>query len=147
VSKSSTTFKEALLVTLGGIVILPLSFVLYFLLFRLFEGLRGPEGPYMFVSTLRIGYGVAWLIGVFLVYRTKWNDLVKAVLLIGAITSFLAAVGVQLWEVPALFRIIIIVTLIVTAILLRRRKSNWYHFYAAALACAAAFLYALPGSA
>lgn len=146
-SKSSSAFKEALLVTLGGIVILPLSFALYFFLFRMFERIVSLEGPYRFVSTLRVSYGVAWLIGVVLVYRTKWDDLIKAVFLTGALTSFLAAVGVQLWESPALFRGIIVTMLIIVVILLRRRKSNWYHFYAAVLACAAAFLYALPGSA
>lgn len=148
-SKPTGIVKHAVWVTIGSILIMALSFAIYVGLFLLLENmLATPNGEFdhRFVSPLRIGYGIVWILGVLLLYRTKMADWLKAVFLAGGLASFWAGVGVQLYRNPLLGRgIAVSVVLVICMLLLRRRKSAWYHYLAAGLAAAASLFYTAPG--
>lgn len=152
-TKSEST-KVGIFVTIGSIVALISSFALYFLLFLLFERISmgdqqgmvvGHEpDSYGFVSWLRIGYGIAWLLLCLTVYRSRLPEWFKASILAGALTTFLTAFGVQLHE--SLFIIIVSMIVVLAAALFWLRKMNkkWYHYYAVAISIAASIFYLMP---
>lgn len=148
-SKPTGIVKHAVLVTIGSFVIMILSFALYFGLFMLAERLfSSPNGEFghRFVSPLRLGYGIVWILAVLLLYRTKMVDWLKAVFLAGALATFWAGAGVQLYRNPLLGRgIVVMVVLAICILMLLRRKSAWYHYLAAGLAAAASLFYTAPG--
>ncbi len=146
-SKPKGLVKQAVLVSIGSLVIMGLSFSLYVVLFRIMERLLfnpGGDLNHNFVSPLRMGYGLIWILLVLLLYRTRLPDWLKAVFLAGGLASLGAAFGVQAYQYPVLVIGLILSVLVVTVLLLRHRKSAWYHYFAAILATAASFLYTAP---
>lgn len=150
----SRSIKDGIFVTIGSIVVLILSFALYFLLFRLFEGMIMGEQEGMvvghqpdslnFVSWLRMGYGIAWLLGGLPVYRSGLPEWFKASILAGALTSFFAAFGVQLYEMPMIMTGVIILVIAAALVWLYKMHKKWYHYYAVAIAIAASAFYLFP---
>lgn len=131
-AKTSEVIKKGVLVTVATLALLVIAFLLYFLLFRLMETIS--PGAYRFVRNLRVGYGVAWLMAALLLYRTKIADWLKAALLAAGLGAFVIAVGVQLYETPAVAVIITVICFGAAVYLLYRMKKKWYHYYALLLA-------------
>jgi hypothetical protein len=57
-NKKSGTIKDGVLVTVGSFIAMVAAFMLYFLIFMLFETMANQDGSYSFVSRVRIGYGI-----------------------------------------------------------------------------------------
>ncbi|MFZ2673630.1 MAG: hypothetical protein WAX71_09330, partial [Trichococcus flocculiformis] len=77
-NKKSGIIKEGLLVTIASLLTLAVAFMLYFLIFMVFESFANQDGSYGFVSQLRVGYGIIWLGLCLIVYRTTIYDWLKA---------------------------------------------------------------------
>ncbi|MDD2427436.1 MAG: hypothetical protein PHV73_05015 [Eubacteriales bacterium] len=137
-SKTSEIIKYGVLVTVFSLLAMVASFALYYLLFTLFER---TSATYRYVSWLRLGYGIVWIIFCLLMYRSKIPEWVKAVILSTALTTFMAAIGVQLYETPVIAGFIILLTIGAAFFLLRVMKKEWYHYYAVAISMLAALLY------
>jgi len=98
-SNSGNKVLHAILVTFGSVLLMALSFALYAALFLALEKMFvAPNGEFdhRFVSPLRIGYGIVWILVVLLLYRTKMAEWLKAIFLAGGLASFWAGMGVQL---------------------------------------------------
>jgi hypothetical protein len=133
--------KEGILVTIGSLVTLVLAFMLYFLVFTLFETLANQDGSYDYVSKVRVGYGIIWIVICLIIYRTKINDLLKASILTGAMTTFMVGMGVQLHKTPFLAGLVMLLVAATGIFLLRKMKKKWYHYYAIVISVFAALLY------
>lgn len=150
----SGSIKAGIFVTIGSIVALILSFALYFLLFRLLEGMAMGDRQGMdvghepdslgFVSWLRMGYGIAWILLCLAVYRSKLPEWFKASILAGALTTFFAAFGVQLYETPVIVVAVMIVAIGAALFGLRKMNKKWYHYYAVAISIVAGMFYLMP---
>lgn len=130
--------KQGILVTLTSIFMLGFAFVIYFLLFRLFEDSRSTYG---YVSFLRVGYGLLWLIICGLIYLTHIYDWLKACFLNVGISVFLISISVQLYDKPLIGLLISGSIFIVCLFILIRFKMKWYHFYALLLSLPFLFIY------
>lgn len=133
--------SKGIMVTVGSLITAALAFAGYFFLFRVLERFMDPENTYNFVSWARVGYGLFWLVLAFLVYQTRLREWGKAVILAGALTTFMAAVNVQYYQRPLMGGVLSV--LVVGSILyfLIRKKKEWFHYYAVAIAVALAWFY------
>ncbi len=130
--------KQGILVTITSVFLLGFAFLVYFLLFRLFEENRTTYG---FVSFLRVGYGVLWLIICVLSYLTRLYDWLKASFLNVGVSVFLISISVQLYDKPLIGLLLSSSIFIVCLFLLIRFKMKWYHFYALLLSLPFLFIY------
>lgn len=140
-NRKSETLKEGILVTIGSFFALAVAFIFYFLFFMLFENAANQNSSYNFVSPLRVGYGVLWLVLCFVIYRTGIHDWLKASMLTGSLTTFMIGIGVQLFRYPIVVGSVIFLVAAIGAYLLRKMKKKWYHFYSIVLSIIAALFY------
>lgn len=140
-NKKSGIIKEGLLVTIASLLTLAVAFMLYFMIFMVFESIANQDGSYGFVSQLRVGYGIIWLGLCLIVYRTTVYDWLKASVLTASLTTFMVGVGVQLYESPIVVGLVLFLVAATTAFLLHRMNQKWYHYYAVALSILAALFY------
>lgn len=140
-NKKSGIIKEGLLVTIASLLILAVAFMLYFLIFMVFESIANQDGSYGFVSSLRVGYGILWLGLCLIVYRTTLSDWLKASVLTASLTTFMVGIGVQLYKSPIVVGLVLLLVASISVFLLHKMKQKWYHYYAVALSILAALFY------
>ena len=140
-NKKSGIIKEGLLVTIASLLTLAVAFMLYFLIFMVFESFANQDGSYGFVSSLRVGYGIIWLGLCLIVYRTTIYDWLKASVLTASLTTFMVGIGVQLYESPIVVGLVLFLVAATSAFLLHRTNQKWYHYYAIAISIIAALFY------
>lgn len=140
-NKKTQIIKEALLVTIGSFVISAISFLLYFLIFMLFEKMANHDGSFGFVSWVRIGYGIIWIVLCIIIYRTKISDWFKACILAASLTTFVVAIGVKSFETPIIAYLVMFLVAVIGVFLLYKTKKKWYHYYAIVLSVIAALFY------
>lgn len=140
-NKKTEMIKEGLLVTLGSFVASAIAFLLYFLIFRLFQAMANHDGSFGFVSWIRVGYGIIWIVFCFIIYRTKIHDWLKASILSASLTAFIVAIGVQSYRTPIIAYLVMFLAAAIGVFLLYKMKKKWYHYYAIALSIIAALFY------
>ena len=140
-SKKSRIIKEGILVTIARFLTLAVAFMLYFLIFMVFESIANQDGSYGFVSQLRVGYGIIWLGLCLLVYRTTVYDWLKASVLTASLTTFMVGIGVQLYESPIVVGLVLFLVAATSVFLLHKMNQKWYHYYAIAISIMAALFY------
>ena len=140
-NKKSGIIKEGLLVTIASLLTLAVAFMLYFLIFMVFESFANQDGSYGFVSSLRVGYGILWLGLCLIVYRTTLSDWLKASVLTASLTTFMVGIGVQLYKSPIVVGLVLLLVASISVFLLHKMKQKWYHYYAVALSIIAALFY------
>ncbi len=123
-NKKSGQIKVIILVTVGSLVALAIAFMLYFLIFMLFENIANQDGSYSFVSPVRVGYGIIWIVLCLIIYRTKIPEWIKASILAGSLTTFMAGIGVQLYENPAIVGFVLLLVPSVAVFLLREMNKK-----------------------
>ncbi|WP_027107858.1 hypothetical protein [Lacticigenium naphthae] len=143
-NKKSEIIKEGLLVTVGGFVILIVAFLLYFITFMLIQKMVNQNNSYNFVAPLRVGYGIIWIVFCFIIYRSRIGEWLKASVLTGSLTTFMATVGVQLFEYPIIVALFMVLAVVISLFLLRKMKKAWFHYYAIAISIIASLYYLWP---
>lgn len=129
-NKKYETVKDGILVTIGSLLVLAVAFMLYFLIFMIFETVANKDASYNFVSSLRIGYGIVWIILCLIIYRTRIREWLKAGILVGSLTTFMAGIGVQLYKTPIIIGLVMFLVSAIGVFLLHKMKKKWYHYYA-----------------
>lgn len=129
-NKKSETIKDGILVTIGSLLALAVAFMLYFLIFMIFETVANKDASYNFVSSLRIGYGIVWIILCLIIYRTRVSEWLKASILVGSLTTLMAGIGVQLYKTPIVIGLVMFLVSAIGVFLLHKMKKKWYHYYA-----------------
>ena len=140
-TKKYAIIKEGILVTIASFLTLAVAFMLYFMIFMIFESIANQDGSYGFVSSLRVGYGIIWLGLCLIVYRTTIYDWLKAGVLTASLTTFMVGIGVQLYESPIAVGAVLFLVAATSVFLLHKTKQKWYHYYAVALSILAALFY------
>lgn len=140
-NKKSEMIKEGILVTIGSFVALAIAFMLYLLIFMLFEIMANQDGSYGFVSSVRIGYGIICIVLCLIIYRTRIYDWLKASILTGSLTTFIVGLGVQLFKIPIIVGLVMLLVAAIGVFLLRKMKKKWYHYYAIVISIVAALFY------
>jgi len=140
-NKKSEMLKEGIIVTIGSFITLAIAFGLYFLIFVLFETMANQDGSYGFVSPLRVGYGIIWIIICLIIYCTRIYDWLKASILTGSLATFMVGIGVQLFEKPIIVGLVMLVVAAICVFLLRKMKKKWYHYYAVLISIIATLFY------
>ena len=140
-NKKSEIIKEGVLVTLGSLVALVVAFALYFLIFMFFENMANKDASYNFVSSLRIGYGIVWIVLCFITYRTRVPEWLKASILAGSLTTFIVGIGVQLYATPIIAGLVALLAVGAAIYMLHKMNKKWYHYYAIAISIIAALFY------
>ncbi len=140
-NKHSGIIKDWVLVTAGSFITMAASFMLYYLFFMIFETMANKDGSYSFVSPVRVGYGIIWLAFCLIIYGTKIPEWLKASILAVSLTTFMAAIGVQLYRTPIIAGIIIILIVASAVFMLRKMNKEWYHYYAVAISIFAGLIY------
>ena len=107
-TKKSAIIKEGILVTIASFLTLAVAFMLYFMIFMIFESIVNQDGSYGFVSSLRVGYGILWLGLCLIVYRTTLSDWLKASVLTASLTTFMVGIGVQLYKSPIVVGLVLL---------------------------------------
>lgn len=140
-NKKYGVIKDGVLVTVSSFIAMAVAFMLYFLIFMLFETMANQDGSYSFVSRVRVGYGIIWIIFCLMIYRTRIPEWLKAGILTGSLTTFMAGIGVQLYETPLIVGLVMLLAAGTAIILLRKMNKKWYHYYAIVISIIAALFY------
>lgn len=140
-NKKSEIIKDVILVTLSSIITIVLAFILYFLLFMIFENMGNKDGSYNFVSLLRVGNGIIWMVFCLIMYRIRIPDWIKAGILTSSLTAFMIGIGVQFFEMPLIAGLIVLITVSAAIYMLRKMNKKWYHYYAIMISIIAALFY------
>lgn len=140
-NKKTEIIKEAILVTIGSLVVSAISFMLYFMIFRLFQATANHDGFFGFVSWVRVAYGIIWIVLCIIIYRTKIRDWLKASILAASFTTFIVAIGVQSYRTPIIAYLVMFLVAAIGIFLVYKMKKKWYHYYAIAISIAAALFY------
>lgn len=140
-NKKSDMLKKGILVTIGSFIALAVAFILYFLIFMIFENVANQGSSYNFVAPLRVGYGIIWMLLCFIVYRTKTREWLKASVLTGSLTAFMIGIGVQLFGNPIIVGLIMFAVVATGVFLLHKMKKQWYHYYSIVISIIATLFY------
>jgi len=140
-NKKSEIIKEGILVTIASFLALTVAFMVYFLIFMIFETVANQDGSYGFVSPVRIGYGIIWLGLCLIAYRTRIYDWLKATILTASLTTFMVGIGVQLYGNPIIVGLVMFLVAATSVFLLHKMKKEWYHYYAVVISIIAALFY------
>ena len=134
-----------ILIPIGGLAVLALSFLLYGLVYNLLESIFFPNDPLSFPAGLvRNVFAVVLILLYLIIYRTRMPDLLKAILLTGPVATLIVAATFRFYDKPAVFIPLMLAVPIVCAVLLYLAHKPWTYFYALAIATLGAILYAWP---
>lgn len=135
-----------LVIPLGGVVVMALSFLLYALVYNLLESVFFPNDPLSFPAGLvRNTFAVVLVLLYLIICRLRLPDLLKAILLIGPVATVIVASILGFWDRPAVFIPLMLAIPAVCAVVLYRARKPWTYFYALAIATLVAIRYAWPG--
>lgn len=140
-NKNSEVIKQGIYVTIGSFAAMAISFIFYYLIFTLFETVLNHDGSFVFVSPVRVGYGIIWILLCLIIYRTKISDWLKACIMAGSLTTFMAGIGVKFYETPIIAGLVLILISVMCVFLLHNMKKEWYHYYAIVISIMAALFY------
>jgi hypothetical protein len=133
------------LIPIGGLVVLALSFLLYGLVYNVLESIFFPNDPLSFPAGLvRTLFAVVLVLLYLIIYRMKMPDLLKAILLIGPVATLIVASILFFYDRPAVFIPLMLAIPIVCAVLLYYARKPWTYLYALAIAALGAILYGWP---
>jgi hypothetical protein len=107
----------------------------------IFETMDNKDASYNFVSSLRIGYGIVWIILCLIIYCTRVAEWLKASILVGSLTTFMAGIGVQLYKTPIVIGLVMFLVSAIGVFLLHKMKKKWYHYYALVISVIATLFY------
>lgn len=133
--------KQGVFVVIGSIVLLGLSFIVYFGLFRMFQTIINPDGHFGFVMFLRLGYGIILILLAFLNDRTKTAEWLKASIMSAGLGTFLISITVSLYETPLLATMFIFIVLSGAAYYMFDTHQKWFHFIPIVLSLLAIWIY------
>ena len=134
-----------IVIPLGGLLMMALTFLLFAILYNLLETLFFPNNPFAFpAGFLRMAYAAALVILYLLLLRTKLADLLKAIILTGPLAAGIIAVGHALYELPAVSIPAMFAVTALCGVLLYRFKKPWIYTYAGAIGALVALVYAWP---
>ncbi len=140
-TKKTEVIKQGIYVTIGSFAAMAISFMFYYLIFTLFEIVANRDASYVFVSPVRVGYGIIWIFLCLIIYRAKISDWLKASILAGSLTTFMAGIGVKLYETPIIVGLVLIMVSVIGVLLLHNMKKEWYHYYAIVISIMATLFY------
>lgn len=82
-----------------------------------------------------------------MIYRTRIPEWIKASILAGSLTTFMAGIGVQLYVTPTIAGLVALLAVGVAVYMLQKMNKKWCHYYAIVISIIAAKLYLLstPG--
>lgn len=135
--------KEGLLVTFGSILALVSSFLFYYLLFLFFEQIIDREHSYHFVSFLRMGYGIVWMLIGIILLCSKLKNWMKACMVTGSLTTLMVTIGAEFYQTPIIPILIAIFLTILILFLLYKQKKQWYYYYCLGISILSFLLYTL----
>jgi hypothetical protein len=134
-------------ISVGGLLIMGLTWLLYGLIFNLLESLFYPDNPLAFPADIvRRVYALVLVLLYLILLRTRLSDLLKAVLITGPLSSVMITVGILFYEKPVISIASIIAVAAVCGALLYQSKKPWLYYYAGVIAALVAITYAWPGS-
>lgn len=140
-NKKSETIKDGVLVTISSFIVMAAAFMLYFLIFMIFENIANQDGYYTFVSPVRVGYGIIWIVFCLMMYRTRIPEWIKASILAGSLATFMAGIGVQLYETTIIAGLVALLAVGAAIYMLHKMNKKWYHYYAIAISIIAVLFY------
>lgn len=120
--------KQGFYVVGGSILLLGLSFIVYFALFRVIQVILNPDGRFGFVVFLRIAYGVILVLLAYLSYGTKMPEWFKVSSMSAGLGTFLLGLSVSLYETPVIAYIFAFAILCVVYYWLYTSQQKWFHY-------------------
>lgn len=133
--------KQGIYVVVGSILLLGLSFIVYFALFRVIQVILNPAGRFGFVVFLRLGYGIILVLLAYLSYGTSMPEWLKASSMSAGLGSFLIGVSVTLYETPIIAYIFAFAFLSVMYYWLYISRQKWFHYLPILVSLIAMWIY------
>jgi hypothetical protein len=141
----SSIVLPLIVISIGGLLVMGLTWLLYGLIFNLLETLFYPDNPLAFPADIvRRVYAFVLLLLYLLLLRTRLSDLLKAVLIAGPLSTVMITVGFMFYEKPVISIASMIGVAAVCGVILHRSKKPWLYYYAGVLATLVAIAYAWP---
>lgn len=132
-------------ISIGGLLMMGLTWLLYAMIYNLLESLFFPDNPMAFPADIvRRVYALVLVLLYLILLRTQLSDLFKAVLITGPLSTVLITVGFVFYEKPVISIASMIVVAAVCGVLLYRSKKPWLYYYAGVIATLIAAAYVWP---
>lgn len=134
-------------ISIGGLLMMGLTWLLYALIYNLLESLFYPDNPLAFPAGLvRQVYALVMVLLYLVLLRTRLSDLFKAILITGPLSTVIIMVGFVFYEKPFISIASMIVVAAVCGVLLYQFKKPWLYYYAGVIAALVAIAYAWPAA-
>lgn len=134
-----------IIIPLGGLLVLALSYVGYFAVFMFIETMFFANDPQAIpAGIIRNSYAAALLAIYLLLLRTKLSDLILAILLVGPLAMLIISVILRFYETLAVAVALSAAIALICLYLIYRAKKPWFYYYAVAVSVIAALAYAWP---
>lgn len=130
-----------LLFPLAGLVLLGICFLTYFGVFSLFRFILKEKIPVGFIRQM---FTMALVLIYLLIYRFKFSDKVKAILMIGPLGTLIITVILTFYQDLPIAIALMSVIVISIGYVLNRYHKPWYYYYSLILAVLAAIAYGWP---
>lgn len=140
-----STLLPLLLVPIGGVIVLGTCYMLYYGFYLAVDALIFSKNPSMLrMDLLRITFTVILFFIGLLIWRTKWPDLLKVILLTGPLTM-LFVTSILTYYMKLTIAVSIVAGISLCSILLVHLfKKPWIYYYAIAVSIIAGIYYAWP---
>lgn len=130
-----------LLFPLAGLILLVISFLAYFGIFSLFRFILKESMPVGFIRQL---FAMTLVLIYLLIYRLKFSDKVKAILMIGPLGTLLITIILTFYQNLPIALALMSVIVISIGYVLHRYHKPWYFYYSLILSVLAAIAYGWP---
>jgi hypothetical protein len=136
-----------IIIPIGALLMMALTWLLYGLIFNLLEALFFPDNSLAFPAGLvRRTYAVVLVLLYLILLRTRLADLVKAILITGPLSTVIITVGLAFYEKPVISIIVMVASAATCGIFLYLSKKSWLYYYAGIIASLAGLAYAWPAA-
>ncbi len=116
------------LLALIDLILIVISYTLYFLTFLIFESIFNKDNSYWFVSIIRIGIGIL-LFGISLIIsRSKIKEIIKIALFTCSCSVLFVGLAVQLHNYLSIFYIVITIIYLITTIYFIIKKKEFIYY-------------------
>ncbi len=142
---SSRPWIQALLISLGGLLVFVIFWFMYVMVYmgveRVFFTQRPDRMPAGLVRNLSVA--LSWILYC-LVLRSPTSHVIRATLLVGPMAASIAALVLALYLYPVAAALAVGGLTVCAYLLLRYTKSNWMYYFATLIAAGLGIFYAWP---
>lgn len=143
--KKQSSLLPVIVIPLGGLFMLALTFFGYLLVYLAIESIFFSNDPQqMNTGLVRRGFMAFIVIAYLLLEQTKWPKLVKATIMVGPYAMVLVTIILQFYENMGIALLFVSIFVALSFLVFSKMRKSWFYYYASLIAILAGMFYGWP---